>query len=131
MGSFSIPVDIATRIALAPTPAAPPDCSWWDFFANPTKWSTCEAVKEQAQIQSVPQRAAAYGYPAPVVQAAQQAADQQSAQTATDVGNVSQCYEPGTLIATPCGPGSEAQTPTWVIAALLVGGVLLIGRLNA
>jgi hypothetical protein len=64
--------------ASLPMPAA---CSWWDDI-----WPSeaCSLALGQQQIQSVPANAAAAGYPAPVVQATQAAADQQTVEFAAD-----------------------------------------------
>jgi len=109
---------------------APPSCSWlgttYDFFADQNAWHQCMLQNSQNQIQSVPARAATYYGPDSVTATvAQQAADIQSAQAAGDIANVGDYYKAGALIATPGNPGG---IPTWALAALVVGGLLLIGR---
>jgi hypothetical protein len=80
----------------------------------------------QSQIQSVPARAATYYGPDSVTAAvAQQAADIQSAQAAGDIANVADYYKAGTLIADPSNPGG---LPSWALAAIVVGGLLLMAR---
>jgi hypothetical protein len=105
---------------------AEPDCSTWDFFFNASAWKACQAAKERAQIQQVAANAARYYGPnSPTAQAAAQAAADQSAQAEADQGNVGDYYGAGTPIASP---GNPAGMPTLVIAALLVGGFLLLRR---
>ena len=104
-----------------------PDCSTWDFFFNAAAWRACQTAKEKAQIATVPANAAYYYPNSPAtIQAAQVAAAQQAAQAEGDQGNIAQYYGAGTTIATP-GQGM----PTWVMAALLVGGLLLLKNLNS
>jgi uncharacterized protein YfaS (alpha-2-macroglobulin family) len=121
-GSQFIPM-----IVDAATPAPVPDCSTWDFFFNAPAWQACQVAKEKAQIATVPANAAYYYGPGSVsAQVAQQAAAQQAAQAEGDQANIANYYGAGTVVATP-GQGM----PTWVIAALLVGGVLLVKNMNS
>jgi hypothetical protein len=124
-------MDIASGIAVrAATPPAPPTCSWlgetFDFFTDSSAWQACQNAKEQAQVQAVADNAAHYYGPDSVsAQVAQQAADIQSAQAAVDAANTANYYRAGVLIADPTNPGG---LPSWALAALVVGGLLLIGR---
>jgi len=122
-GSEFIPliVDAGT-----PSPA-PPDCSTWDFFFNAPAWRACQTAKEKAQIATVPANAAYYYGPTSTpAQVALQAAADQSAQAAADQGNIAQYYGAGSTVATP-GQGM----PTWIMAALLVGGLILLKNMNS
>jgi hypothetical protein len=94
-------------------------CSILDFFFDPASWRACQQALEVAQIQSVPQNAAAAGYPANVVQVAQMAADQQSSNAPADVANVASFYNAGQLTVTPFA------WPWWAWA-LIAGGVSLV-----
>lgn len=124
-------MDVASWFATrAAAPPAPPTCSWlgetFDFFTDSSAWQACQNAKAQAQVQSVAANAARYYGPDSVTaQVAQQAADQQAAQSASDIANIADYYKAGTLIAQPGNPGG---LPTWVLAALVVGGLLLVGR---
>lgn len=112
--------------AAAPS-TAPPDCSTWDFFFNAAAWRACQAAKERAQIATVPANAAYYYGPASTpAQVAMQVAADQAAQAAADQGNVAEYYSAGSAVATP-GQGM----PTWVMAALLIGGLLLLKNMNS
>lgn len=120
---------IATDLAIS-SPADPPSCSWlgttWDFYFNRDAWKQCQVAKGQAQIQHVADNAAYYyGPDSPTAQVAQAAADQQKAQVPADVENVAEYYKAGSLVAQP-----DQGMPTWVMAALLVGGFLLLKNMN-
>jgi len=124
-------IDLITPIAArAAAPPAPPTCSWlgetFDFFTDSSAWQACQNAKEKAQIATVPANAAYYYGPDSVsAQVAQQAADIQSAQAAADAANTANYYRAGTLIADPTNPGG---IPTWALAALVIGGLLWVGR---
>ena len=104
-------------------------CSTWDFFFNPSTWKACETAQGQAQIQTVPQNAAAAGYSPSVVAVAQAAANQQSAQVPADVANVAQFYSAGQLLANVQNPSSPFGLPTWVW--WVVGGIASVFVLKA
>lgn len=116
--------EVAPAPVVAPTPLAS-DCSIWDFNFNKPAWDACLNAAGVAQIESVPQNAAYYyGADSLTAQVARQAAAQQEAQVPLDTANISQFYGAGKLFAT-AGP-QGATTPTWAIAALLVGAFLLM-----
>lgn len=115
LGSQAMPLSLAN-----PVSSDSNSCSYWDFFFNAPAWQTCQQGLAVAQIQTVPANAAAYGYPAAVVSAAQAAADAQIAQVPSDVADVATVYSAGT-VATP------ASIPTWLyIAGAIAGGLLVI-----
>jgi hypothetical protein len=123
-------IDLVPIIASAgtPNPTPPiPDCSTWDFFFNAPAWRACQTAREQAQIATVPANAARYYGPASTpAQVALQVAADQSAQAAADQANIADYYGAGSIVATPA-----QGTPTWVMAALLIGGLLLLKNLNS
>src|SRR5271166_1990910 len=94
-------------------------CSYLDFFVNSARWQACQMQREIAQIQTVPQNAAAAGYPTPVVQVAQDTADQQSADAAGDSSNVASYYGAGQVLY---DPQNQTALPTW-LWVLLAGGI--------
>lgn len=113
--------------ATLPTDPADVSCSTWDFFFNGPAWKACQAAKSRAMQQDVVNRAQNYYGPASVpAQVAQQAADAANAQATADAVNVGDYYGAGSPIATP-GQGM----PTWVMAAFLVGGLLLLRNMNS
>jgi hypothetical protein len=119
-----------SQIMAAVPPGTPPPsvsdvCSEWDFFFDPTGWQSCADTVNRAQIQSVADNAAFYYGPgSAAAQAATAAAAEQIAQVPSDSADVAQVYGAGSLIATP-HPGG-ATIPTWALAALLVGGAMLL-----
>jgi hypothetical protein len=117
----------ATDAATSSLPPPLPDCSTWDFFFNAPAWRACQTAREQAQIATVPANAARYYGPASTpTQVALQTAADQSAQAAADQANIAAYYGAGSVIATP-GQGM----PTWAMAALLIGGLLLLKNMNS
>jgi len=117
---------IATDVATAPAPPAPPSCSWagteFDFFFDREAWQACQIQNSQNDIQAVADRAAAhYGPSSPAAITAQQMADAQKAQVPADVASTADVYGAGSLIAS-----SSGKMPTWALAALIVGGVMLL-----
>jgi hypothetical protein len=119
---------LATSLALPGAPSAP-DCSTWDFFFNSAAWKACQAAKERAQIQQVAANAAYYYGPnSPQARAAAQAAADQAAQAAADQENVGDYYGAGSLIAQTPNPDNAASMPTWVMAALIVGTLMLLRK---
>lgn len=104
----------------------PQSCSQVDFYLDPAAWEACQTQLEVAQIQTVPANAAAAGYPSYVVQTAQDAANQQSAQAPTDTANIANYYGAGKLLYTPGSPNNPLGLPMWLWYSLLaVGGITL------
>jgi hypothetical protein len=122
---------VATDVATSAAPPAPPSCSWagteFDFFFDRNAWQQCQIQNSQNDIQAVADRAAAhYGPNSPAAIVAQQTADAQAAQVPADVASAANVYAAGNLIATPDPSG--ATIPTWALAALIVGGVMLLKK---
>jgi hypothetical protein len=122
-------VSLTTPSPVTPGPPVVPvpDCSTWDFFFNAPAWRSCQTAKEAAASKQVAVNAAYYYGPnSPSAQAAAQAAADVAAQAPADQGNVADYYSAGSVAATP-GQGM----PTWAMAALLIGGLLLLKNMNS
>lgn len=114
---------VAAAVAAGdPVPDAADLCSSWDFYFDPASWKSCVAETEKAQIQAVPTRAQAAGYPSDVVATAQSAADQASGSVPSDVASVSSTYAAGALI-------QPSVTPWWIWAALVGIGYFALKEL--
>jgi len=118
MGSQAMPMALATNGAPEPS-----SCSYWDFFFDKPAWDACQNALAVAQIQNVPQKAAAAGYSPTVVQVAQQEADLQSAQVPGDTTSIADYYGAGQLLYTP---QTQTALPTWAWVGLAFGVFLLV-----
>lgn len=142
-------VNPAAGAALATRDAWPyltqvPNCSLSLLFSG--NYLTCLTEKARAeaanaQVLSVPYNAAQAGYPPNVVAIAQQAAEQQIANTPADVANVSAAVENSQVgqspltyfgnlalnpnVQTPADPFDPSTWPTWAWIALAAGGAVV------
>ena len=103
---------------------------WPLYFFGKTAYDNCVNRFNIAQIQSVPQNAAAAGYPPNVVAAAQAAADQQSRQVPTDTQSIDTLYNlPSSPFIPSIAPGTSpfdpSTWPTWAWIALGLGGAVV------
>ena len=93
-------------------------CAWTYFYFNRSAWDACTKAQTDAQLQTVPDNAAAAGYPPNVVAVAQAMANQQKLLTAGDVANVSNFYGAGQILYTP---QTQSSLPTWAWIAIAAG----------
>ncbi len=135
----------AIPLSLAQAPVGAPNCPWWLWFTG--SYLTCTQqpqliAQQKADIQSVVDAGAYYGYPASAVAAGQAAADVAMAQTPADVAAVTAGIEnsqadqspltyAGNWLLNPNASNPSGQSvwglPTWAwIGIAIVGGLAVV-----
>ena len=140
LGSQAMPLSLAQAQPNAP------NCPWWLWFTG--NYLTCTqqpqlVTENNAQIQSVADAAAQYyGVDSPAAIAAQQMANQQMANTPTDVATITTAVENsqvdqspltyvGNMLLNPASaPQSLSDIPWYMWVVFGVGGLLLIKALK-
>lgn len=129
LGGQAMPLSLAT-VAAPPDPA---DC-WPYYFFGKSSYDACVNRTGVAMVQTVPQNAAAAGYPPNVVAAAQAAADAQAAQVPQDTQTIDASYDlPLSPLMPSLGPGfsglNPSSWPLWLWIAFGLGGSLVVVKL--